>query len=666
MYGKIKMNTALFFLETRRFFSRKKLIFLFLIFILLLIMGAIGIKDYKQSHDGAREFQEAERMIFSELDNFSQYSFQGLRFVFLPSGVSTFFNNYNISRELTARLTSVTTLDIFCNLKGKELAARYWKEYMDFAGVFLIFFGLFALVLGYEIPADKEYLKYLSTIFGIKRLFNYMLFIRYILIMVTFLFILGIQLILLKIMGINFIWEDWRGLNYFMVAAAIVILFFLLSGSLIGLIRSKSNSFIRPLAVWFVLVFLLPWILYLIGWEGASDIQNSYQSEVKKMSIIVKFERMCQKKQGDFDRSNIKKERELIDEYYKKYYPKIIGIELKDRENIANRIQNYWKSSIIMPTTFYNMVCREVSSGGYGSFLQFYDFLISQHEAFSHFWVDHVFYGKPDEMESFIKGDENLFHGESQVPPYFLGGTIINLAYCLLLYILSLTGFNRILRKYEDIAPFKKKEDIFPLNSKQINTFFTDRPGLRDYLYMIFTGNNSFLKNTHQSIEITLDGKHFKGDYPEQGFRYICQPNDLPGDMKGSDFINFELRNNRVSQQVRKQSKTKLKKGLLHKTIMKMTIEEKFQLLSVIIPHMQGNIFLFYHTCKGLTLDFYITFKNQLKLLQDKGATIIYLSPETSVHHIEKKRNRDILPLKYWVEELESMEDSMEENFEGE
>lgn len=41
-----------------------------------------------------------------------------------------------------------------------------------------------------------------------------------------------------------------------------------------------------------------------------------------------------------------------------------------------------------------------------------------------------------------------------------------------------------------------------------------------------------------------------------------------------------------------------------------------------------------------------------LKRLVSKGAAVIYLSPETSVTEISKKRNLDIIRLDYWLEQV--------------
>jgi hypothetical protein len=185
---------------------------------------------------------------------------------------------------------------------------------------------------------------------------------------------------------------------------------------------------------------------------------------------------------------------------------------------------------------------------------------------------------------------------------------------------------------------------------------FTGRSGLRDYLYNLFTGASLKTRPKEQNLAVIFDGKELPWGKETDGFVYICHASHLPGDIKGRDYICFILRINHVSSREKSLLLEKIPGELLAKYFSQMSEQEQVQLSLHVLPYIEGKLFLFYHTCKGLTEDHYIFFKKQLKRLQETGATIIYLSPETNVNEIQKERHRDILDLPYWVEQVETLE----------
>jgi hypothetical protein len=87
-----------------------------------------------------------------------------------------------------------------------------------------------------------------------------------------------------------------------------------------------------------------------------------------------------------------------------------------------------------------------------------------------------------------------------------------------------------------------------------------------------------------------------------------------------------------------------------------MERDKKVDVLLTVLPYIKGDLFLFYHTCEDLSPDYLIRFKNQLQTLVKQGATVVYLSPDSSVNYVKKKPCSEILPLKVWTEQVESLE----------
>jgi hypothetical protein len=510
--------------------------------------------------------------------------------------------------------------------------------------------------LGFEVPGNKEYLKFLSTLLGGKRIIMRLSLARGLLLGLTYVFMFGFHLLFIRMMGIEFSPADWTGIFIYMSVSMLILVFFLLLGVFWGFNRSPVKTFAALFLSWFLLIFILPGVLNILVWEGFATKNSEYQNELNKLSKVTDFERWAKEKEGDFNRENIESERKLIENYINNYYPLISTLEHDFKVNLESTIRRESKLSIFCPTTYYSMVSSEVSSRGHKNFLRFYRYAEQMQENFVYFWIDRVFYCDYTVMVPFIRGDENVYQGESIVPPYFLPGLFIHVFYIFLLCLGCLIRCKRLIYTYEDKATFKNSKTLEVIMNK-INTFFTGRAGLRDYLYNLFSGASIKSKPKEQNLSVMLDGKELPWGKKIDGFVYICQASQLPGDIKARDFTCFVLRINQVLSKEKSLLLEKIPADLLAKHFSQMNPEEEVQILLEVLPYIKGKLFLFYHTCKGLTIDHYIFFKKQLKRLIKTGATVIYLSPDTNVNEIQKEQHRDILDLPYWVEQVEILEE---------
>jgi hypothetical protein len=605
----------------------------------------------------AGEFRVIEYKMFSNLKNYSQLSIQGVRLKFVPSSAMVLFHDTGMSVETTARINPVITLSIYNNLKGKEVARNNYRGLWDYAGIFLIMGSLYALVLGIEVPRNKEYLKSLSTMLREKKIILHLSFSRCILMVFTYVFMFGVHLLFIKMMGIEFSPADWTGIFIYMVTSVVTVVFFLYLGVFLGFIRTPVKAFAALFLSWFLLIFILPGALNILVWEGFEN-KNSYNLiEKKQLDFVTDFEKKSYLKEGEFDRDRLEIFREMAESYYQNVFPKITALEKDYKGKLESRIRSHNKLSIFFPTTYYNMVSSEVSSRGNENFLRFYSYDVEMHVNFVRFWIDRVFYCDPKVMVSFIQNDENIYQGESIVPIYFSPGLFSSGIYIFLLSLGGLIRFKRFIYTYEDNkTPFKKKEPLSVI-SGEINTYNTVRTGIRDYLYNLFTGASLKTKPKEQNLDVMLDREVLTWGKKKDGFVYICLASEIPGDIDGRDFTCFVLRSNNVGSKEKSLVLEKLPRELAAKNFSQMSREEQVQILLEVLPYIKGKLFLFYHTCKDLTIDHYIFFKKQLKRLIKNGATVIYLSPETSVNEIKKERHCDILELPYWVHQVETMEE---------
>jgi hypothetical protein len=299
------------------------------------------------------------------------------------------------------------------------------------------------------------------------------------------------------------------------------------------------------------------------------------------------------------------------------------------------------------------MTGKEVSSRGYENYIRFHRYIIRMHRDFLRFWIDRVYYHDPKVLVSFIKSDENLFHAQSRIPRYLLISLACHVFYILVLAVFSYSSYLRLLSKPTDQGKFVNKKDLEILLEKgKINVFYTNRPGLRDHLYCVFTGRT---RRNAPGFQVIFAGKPLTGKEKTGGVVYICDVDELPRYLKWKDFVKMVLRLNKVRSKERKKVINSLSQ-LKNNRFGKMERVEKTEVLLTVLPYIKGNLYLFYHTCKGLSLDYLILFKNHLEILEKQGATVVYLSPDITVNEVKKEACREIMPLKVWTEQVESLE----------
>ena len=89
---------------------------------------------------------------------------------------------------------------------------------------------------------------------------------------------------------------------------------------------------------------------------------------------------------------------------------------------------------------------NEISSKGYGSYIDFYRYIQKLQHDFGLFWLNKRYHSNTEKVESFIKGDENLDKAQNSLPKNFWGGILLTLVYILFFLIFSLFRFKSFLR----------------------------------------------------------------------------------------------------------------------------------------------------------------------------------------------------------------------------
>ncbi len=612
-----------------------------------------GIDDYNKLKQSEKSFIEIEKLMFGRLMNYLHYSFFGVRIMFVPSPAVIFFSEPGSTADLCAKIDTITTMEIFNNLKGKSLFKDHFPGTLRFAGLTLILGCLLAVFAGIGLRRNQEYLKFLTGICPPRKLLPFLFISRVILVTGSFLFILASQLLILKIRGIVLSPHDVNGLLVYTAVSIVILLVFLFSGVFMGGNFSTLKARTAGLITWAVLVFIIPLIINAVIDNDADKLISNHELNLKKLDIANFFEKDSEMKYGKFNEKELDLFRKLAEFFYQNEYPKIVSLEngmLLDLEELIDKFQ---KMSLFFPPTFYTMTCKEVSSQGYDNYILYYRYITRMHREFLRFWIDRVYYHDPKVMVSFIKGSENLYHGQSRIPRYLFISLGLHVFYIIGLCLASYFSYLRLLVRPVDRKAFKNKKDlIIELQKGKINVFYTHRPAVRDHLYCVFSGR----QGPHDpGFRVFLDGQPVTGKEKTRGSIYICDVDAFPRYLKCRYFVKMVLILNKVDSIERKNVIDSLPL-LKEKRIGKMERHEKADVLLSILPYIKGDFFLFYHTCKDLPLEYLIRLKNQMQNLVKQGATVVYLSPDTSVNEVKKPSGREILPFEVWTEQVESLE----------
>jgi len=437
---------ATFIMEAQRLLDKKKMGVLLLFLILCLYFVQTGINNYKSIIETREEFQDIERLKVQQYINYAQYGAYGFRMLFVPGPLSVYFVNSSVISELTANVDTGERLNIYNSFKGRTLFTEKAGGFKDFSGIMLLLGSLLILYFGYESMIHKDYHRFLAGFTDLKKLFLSIVSSRVIIFSVFFLFIGGLSLLLLKLNGIILSENQWHHWFAFMGVLVLLSVFFFALGTIAGTFKSRFTGFVTLISMWFVFVFLVPWVINAVTAHKADNIASIYRLELEKLKILMGFEKEAKAKEGPVTDSNTGKEREMVESAWKNEFKAIRALETKLADEMQTNIYRFQRLSCFFPSTFYLSAGNEISGKGYENFIRFFDRILTLKWQFIRFYIDKKYYSDFSGVEPFIKGSENLFYSETVLPRGFLEGVLYALVYILVLFAVSYVRFKRSVR----------------------------------------------------------------------------------------------------------------------------------------------------------------------------------------------------------------------------
>jgi len=653
----------IFLLEVRRFFTLKKTAVLLALLLISLFSVHKGIKENKNTMGKIKEFQNIETQMFKSMTNYELVSNVGSKVLFTPAPASIFFTNPPVMTEVSAHINTIANLDITSNCQSKSIFISNALLPLRFSTV-VLFLGTFAvLYFGLKAMNSKEYLKFLAH--GNSRLAVYLsiFFSRYILAVLSFLFICGCTLCLAMMEGISLSWPDIAGLMPSLLAALLLMLFCLAIGTIPGH-WAKKNGLAIILAIWLVMVIAIPMVISAVNEGNAEAIPYSYQLFSDKLKVVTDFEKETAQTHGEFKNSARVSGREVIEGYWRDHYPKMDNLEdrFKNKMKRVNRKNN--ALSVWFPTTFYQLTAVESSSRGFEGFKDFYDYLQTLRRQYLRFWLNRVFYFNVKIMVNFIEGDMNIFRAQSRLPENFNAGILIHLVYILAAMMGSYVSFKKSLPAAEIKKVAKKENPVIELRKGEVKALvlYTEI-GLGEKLYNRLDGK---IDKYNEHLCITLDDVDICQPGQKQDFIYVPHPVELPEDITVESFIRLNARLLKLSGEEKANFYASAVSGLetiKGKTFGQLDNYKRGRVMLSVLPYFKSSLYLVNNIAVGMPGYFKLEVNDVMRTWAGQGAAVIYLTTDSTVdvERLRAEMKQDFAELEGWSSVVSNVKKRMKE-----
>jgi hypothetical protein len=580
-----------------------------------------GVKEYQSILKDKKTFLVTEKTKVTQYVHYTQYGLYGIRLMFIPSPLSIIFYNSGLFRDLMANVDVGERLNIYNSMKGREVFNEP-GGFMDVSGFLLLFGSLLGLLYGYDAFRNHDYLKFLLSISNRKTLFFHIVFSRIILLNMFLLILAFISLIIPLINGINLFNISFLA---FAFVLSLVITFFIIFGSMTGMYKKNVTGLLTLVAVFFVFVFVFPWMVNKIVRLNAGSLIPDYKVELDKLKIIMAFESRAFKEVGIFKSGKKASEhiKKLIHSYIDNEYKKILETEEKAKRGIIEKISDYQRISAFFPTTFYFAACYELSSRGYLNFIDFYSYNQSLKDGFFKFYIYRKFDAPTEKIESYIKNNENLYVGKSRLPGNMQLGVLLTLFYIAVLLYIGSIRFRKM------VHPLPEKKNAFDtldikLKKGTFNTFDIYDDDFARQIFNIFSGKIKGI-NGRLSIDETPMKTEGKKD-----FLYLHNPTRIPGDISVNALINLFKKMLKLVKE--EMDLFKPWSSDKKQYVQDLERDQKARLLLTAARLSKRKIVIFCDFFFGMPTDYIAEFTSMIDELKKDGTTIIDIIPNHNIY----------------------------------
>ena len=502
------------------------------LFFMVAVSVFFGVKNNEARIERVKAFQQFENKKVEVIPNIRLYAFYGYRTIYLPSELHIFTEHSGEVSEMISSADSSERLRVDQPLLDNPVQRTSSANPVDLSTILLLFAGVIGLIYGAQSSNSRKFNKMLASLIPSWKLFWLRYFTRLCILTIIFMCAIGFGLSISRIMGVAIPIDSHIAFFSFLVIS--LSWFFFSIGILPGAMKSKERTYLTLFIIWITVMSFIPSLIQYTLSSHPNDNISSYQMEIKKLEYLANFEKRFLEKFGNFTLG-----KQITDDMRNsiKYY---MDNELQEINKIEEKLKARLKSSmqlrnnlmILFPITFYKQGMAGLSSMGDDGIYQYYAASHEMKKKFMEFYVNQ-FYFSPDgsdykKVKNFIKGDDNITKGKSQVIENAWFGGVLTIFFIALFALLAFFQYRRqhLFIKTEVI---KANEDlVVDIQMGTCKGVYNDD----NLVYNVLSNEAPMLYRRGYNGEFRINGKEVEELPVKPDFRYICDPDSLP------DFIN--------------------------------------------------------------------------------------------------------------------------------
>jgi hypothetical protein len=435
------MRAFLRFERRRLFYEKKNLVFFAFIILLSAYFTWSGLNEFRQFQAEKKIFIRFEKEKIGHFSNYSQYGAFGFRLLYEASPLSLFFVNSSVMQDVESNIDNFEAIKVESSFKGKKLFLKrgYFK---DFAGIPFIFGSLLMLYMGHLALVGPAYLRFTSGLMPLRKYYLLTTIARLFWLDLFFI-VLGMGLFFaVRLGGVTFAQADRNAFLFYMLFLLLMLNFIYLLGQWVTtLLNFRRIFFLWFFIVWFICIFLLPEFNRITVFNQSQTLESAEKVNLEKFRNLMALE----KKFHDFLKANPSTPLDQFRQMQKKFAVQFIGssylvntgLETKYLRDVERVIDRHERQSALFPTTFYQFLVGEASGKGFHGYLDFMDYIMKLRSRFIQFYLKKRYESNDPVVESFVRGEENIFRSRIRIPGTYGFAVLATALYSAALFLLA-------------------------------------------------------------------------------------------------------------------------------------------------------------------------------------------------------------------------------------
>jgi ABC-type transport system involved in multi-copper enzyme maturation permease subunit len=533
---------------------------------------------------------------------------------------------------LSSTLDVGERLNITGSYKGPDMFRGRQVMYGDFWGLHQLFGVLIILVYGFLSFRCRQYLEFLGSMVGFKKVYFHILAARFLLLCLYFILVTAVGIALVFCLGIHFTGPDFLVILGYLGIWLLTALVVFGIGAAIGAIKSLPTAGVILTITWVFLFYISDFLVIKGANVSANKIKSIYQQENEKWDALMRFENRAANEAGKYrpENANTQTGHQLIDSFMNREYKEMMALE-KDMENeMRNSKKAYEWWSLLSPGTILSAVACEMSSQGVNNLADFDAYSQDLKDRFCQFYKYKKFYAPEEKgVESFVKNEENIYYGRTGLPS--------NITWALL-ELLALSFI------FHGVSYYCHKKSFSKVEGEMAGQW---DPGKWEALNTVPGEGKAQVWKIEEEGFIRRINNHFSGS---KDYLYLCQADSLPGDMEAQDFLELSAVLMGVNPDDTVLSAYQKKEiGALKKM-------EKFNLLMKVteLAERAGKRhYLFHDLAHDMPVEASVAVKKRMEELRSRGLWVVLLVWEHVVMSRQDEKQFGISESPRWFNMVE-------------